>query len=63
MLIHLLGGKQIFIVVNNMDCDTAGHNQARGDEIVHEMKSMLVEVGWKKYGTDPLPGLVEGTRC
>merc|ERR1712164_63209 len=47
-LINLLGVKQICIGVNKMDCDTAGYKQARYDEIMNEMKSMLVKVGWKK---------------
>merc|ERR1712193_452138 len=47
-LINLLGVKQIGIGVNKMDCDTAGYKQARYDEIMNEMKSMLVKVGWKK---------------
>merc|ERR1712183_785082 len=40
-LINLLG-------VNKMDCDTAGYRIARYEEIMNEMKSMLVKVGWKK---------------
>jgi len=31
-----------------MDCDTAGYKQARYDEIMNEMKSTLIKVGWKK---------------
>merc|ERR1711937_1098731 len=33
---------------NKMDCDTAGYKQARYDEIMNEMKSTLIKVGWKK---------------
>jgi len=44
----LLGVKQICIGVNKMDCDTAGYKKDRYDEIMNEMKSMLVKVGWKK---------------
>merc|ERR1712183_1103997 len=47
-LINLLGVKQICIGVNKMDCDTAGYKKDRYDEIMNEMKSMLVKVGWKK---------------
>merc|ERR1719158_78774 len=47
-LINLLGVKQICIGVNKMDCDTAGYKQARYDEIMNEMKSTLIKVGWKK---------------
>jgi len=58
-LINLLGVKQIGIGVNKMDCDTAGYKQARYDEIMNEMKSTLVKVGWKKdfveKGTPYLP--------
>merc|ERR1711965_380936 len=42
------GVKQICIGVNKMDCDTAGYKQARYDEIMNEMKSTLIKVGWKK---------------
>merc|ERR1711871_1476808 len=58
-LINLLGVKQICIGVNKMDCDTAGYKQARYDEIMNEMKSTLIKVGWKKdfveKGTPYLP--------
>merc|ERR1719261_1155267 len=47
-LINLLGVKQIAIGCNKMDCDTAGYKQARYEEVSNEMRSMLVEVGWKK---------------
>jgi len=47
-LINLLGVKQICIGVNKMDCDTAGYKEARYDEIMNEMKSTLIKVGWKK---------------
>merc|ERR1712021_325610 len=47
-LINLLGVKQIGIGINKMDCDTAGYKQARYDEIMNEMKSTLIKVGWKK---------------
>jgi len=47
-LINLLGVKQICIGVNKMDCDVAGYKQARYDEIMNEMKSTLIKVGWKK---------------
>merc|ERR1712099_91977 len=45
-LINLLGVKQICIGVNKMDCDTAGYKKDRYDEIMNEMKSMLIKVGW-----------------
>merc|ERR1719311_1821875 len=47
-LINLLGVKQICVGVNKMDCDVAGYKQARYDEIMNEMKSTLIKVGWKK---------------
>merc|ERR1712129_5425 len=47
-LINLLGVKQICVGINKMDCDTAGYKQARYDEIMNEMKSTLIKVGWKK---------------
>merc|ERR1711970_688623 len=47
-LINLLGGKQICVGVNKMDCDVAGYKQSRYDEIGNEMKSMLIKVGWKR---------------
>jgi len=31
-----------------MDCDTAGYEQSRYDEIANEMKRTLIKVGWKK---------------
>jgi len=47
-LINLLGVKQIAIGVNKMDCDVAGYKQERYNEIVDEMKNMLIKVGWQK---------------
>jgi len=47
-LINLLGVKQICVGVNKMDCDVAGYKQSRYDEIMNEMKSTLIKVGWKK---------------
>ena len=47
-MINLLGVKQICVGVNKMDCDTAGYKQSRYDEIMNEMKSTLIKVGWKK---------------
>merc|ERR1712085_45315 len=47
-LINLLGVKQICCGINKMDCDVAGYKQSRYDEIMNEMKSTLVKVGWKK---------------
>ena len=31
-----------------MDCDIAGYEQSRYDEIANEMNSLLIKVGWKK---------------
>merc|ERR1711935_1067041 len=47
-LINLLGVKQICCGINKMDCDVAGYKQSRYDEIMNEMKSTLIKVGWKK---------------
>merc|ERR1711865_1029652 len=54
-LINLLGVKQICVGINKMDCDTAGYKQARYDEIMNEMKSTLIKVGWKKGVDIPNP--------
>merc|ERR1719408_255036 len=45
-LINLLGVKQLVIGVNKMDCDVAMYKEARYNEIMEEMKLMLVKVGW-----------------
>merc|ERR1719271_1674997 len=45
-LINLLGVKQLVIGVNKMDCDVAMYKEARYNEIMEEMKLMLVNVGW-----------------
>merc|ERR1712167_373080 len=47
-LINLLGVKQLVIGVNKMDCDVAMYKEARYNEIMEEMKLMLVKVGWPK---------------
>ena len=47
-LINLLGVKQIAIGCNKMDCNTTGYKITSYEEVSHEMKSMLVNVGWKK---------------
>ena len=31
-----------------MDCFVAGYKQSRYDEIANEMRSTLIEAGWKK---------------
>ena len=44
----MLGLKQIAIGVNKMDCELAGYQKNRYDEISNEMTSVLIKVGWKK---------------
>lgn len=48
LLINLLGVKQIIVGVNKMDCDTAGYNQERFDEVANEMRNTLSKVGFKR---------------
>jgi translation elongation factor EF-1alpha len=40
--------KQIYVGVNKMDCDVAGYQKDRYDEIANEMRNRLQKVGWKK---------------
>merc|ERR1712159_304846 len=48
-LINLLGVKQLIICVNKMDSEPAAcYKKDRYDEIMNEMKSMLIKVGWPK---------------
>ena len=49
-----------------MDCDTAGYEQTRYDEVANEKKSMLVKVGWEKDFVEktsvmPISGWMETT--
>jgi len=48
VLINLLGGKQLLVGVNKMDCSVAKYGEERYNEIRDEMKHMLTKVGWKK---------------
>ena len=58
-LINLLGVKQIAIGCNKMDCDTTGYKITSYEEVSHEMKSMLVKVGWEKEVVEsPVPFLL-----
>merc|ERR1712225_72142 len=48
-LINLLGVKQLIVCVNKMDAEpAAGYKKERYDEIMNEMKLMLIKVGWPK---------------
>merc|ERR1712139_688459 len=48
-LINLLGVKQLIICVNKMDSEPAAcYKKDCYDEIMNEMKSMLIKVGWPK---------------
>jgi len=48
VLVNLLGVKQLLVGVNKMDCDVANYSKARYEEVMSEMKEMLVKSGWKK---------------
>lgn len=47
ILTHL-GIKQLIVGVNKMDSDTAGYKQERYEEVVNEVRRMLISVGWPK---------------
>jgi elongation factor 1-alpha len=48
-LINLLGVKQLICCINKMDAEpAAGYKKERYDEIMNEMKLMLIKVGWPK---------------
>jgi elongation factor 1-alpha len=48
-LIQLLGVKQLIVCINKMDSDPAGpYSEDRYNEVVEEMKLMLIKVGWPK---------------
>merc|ERR1712216_642882 len=48
-LINLLGVKQLICCINKMDAEpAAGYKKSRYDEIMNEMKSMLIKVSWPK---------------
>ena len=34
---------------NKMECGVAGHKQSRDNEIMNEIKSTLIEAGWKGF--------------
>jgi elongation factor 1-alpha len=43
-----LGVKQLIVGINKMDSDTAAYKQERYEEIVNEVRRMLISVGWPK---------------
>ena len=46
ILIQLLGVKQLIVCINKMDSDPAGpYSEDRYNEVVEEMKLMLIKVG------------------
>jgi elongation factor 1-alpha len=47
-LLNLLGVKQLIVCVNKMDSDLGQYKKERYEEIINEVKSILVKVGWKK---------------
>merc|ERR1711943_54353 len=54
-LINLLGVKQLIVCVNKMDAEpAAGYKKERYDEIMNEMKLMLIKVGWPKQFVEKL---------
>ena len=47
-LFNLMGIKQLIVGINKMDCDLAKFGKERYEEIMNEVKDMLVRVGWPK---------------
>ena len=66
MMSNILRVKQISIGVNKIGSDIAGSKQEKCDEILNEMKSMLIETCWKKNfienNTQPAEA-VGATKC
>nr|ACF24598.1 translation elongation factor 1A-like [Lotharella vacuolata] len=47
-LLNLLGVKQLLVAINKMDCDQAKYSEKRFNDLLKELKAVMIKSGWKK---------------
>lgn len=52
---YLQGIKQLIIVINKMD--TVSYDEAKFNNVVHQVKFMLKEIGWSQQSIDNMPAI------